>query len=296
MNRFKITVPASSANMGPGFDSAGLAVNRFLTIYVKEQEAWSFEHRGHFLPEINDYKDHLIYQIAAQTAARYQRILPTCQVIVESDIPLARGLGSSSSAVLAGIELANQVCDLSLTKEQKLQFGTEIEGHPDNIAPALFGGVIVTTITPSGDVEYVSIQDLNLDIIVYIPTVELKTEAARNVLPEEFPRKDATTASSISNVMLAALLTGDYELAGKMMENDGFHEPFRAEMIPNYAIIKQEARQAGAYGTVISGAGPTMISFVPRDKIAEIAAHMATQLPDYEVARLEIEQNGLQIE
>ena len=296
MNQFKITVPASSAYMGPGFDSAGLAVNRFLTIYVKEQEAWSFEHRGHFLPEINDYKDHLIYQIAAQTAARYQRILPTCQVIVESDIPLARGLGSSSSAVLAGIELANQVCDLSLTKEQKLQFGTEIEGHPDNIAPALFGGVIVTTITPSGDVEYVSIQDLNLDIIVYIPTVELKTEAARNVLPEEFPRKDATTASSISNVMLAALLTGDYELAGKMMENDGFHEPFRAEMIPNYAIIKQEARQAGAYGTVISGAGPTMISFVPRDKIAEIAAHMATQLPDYEVARLEIEQNGLQIE
>lgn len=296
MNQFKITVPASSANMGPGFDSAGLAVNRFLTIYVKEQEAWSFEHRGHFLPELNDYKDHLIYQIAAQTAARYKRELPPCRVIVESEIPLARGLGSSSSAVLAGIELANQVCDLSLTKEQKLQFGTEIEGHPDNIAPALFGGVIVTTITPSGDVEYVSIQDLNLDIIVYIPTVELKTEAARNVLPEEFPRKDATTASSISNVMLAALLTGDYELAGKMMENDGFHEPFRAEMIPNYAIIKQEARQAGAYGTVISGAGPTMISFVPRDKIAEIAAHMATQLPDYEVARLEIEQNGLQVE
>lgn len=296
MNQFKITVPASSANMGPGFDSVGLAVNRFLTLYVKKQEeAWSFEHHDHFLPVITDYKDHLIYQIAQQTAERYQKILPACQVTVESEIPLARGLGSSSSAVLAGIELANQVCDLSLTREQKLQFGTEIEGHPDNIAPALFGGIIVTTTTPDGDVEYVSLPTLDLDVIVYIPTVELKTEAARHVLPEVFSRTDATTASSISNVMIAALLSGDYELAGKMMENDGFHEPFRAGLIPNYEIIKQEAKKAGAYGTVISGAGPTMISFVPKRKTTEIAARIETQLPDYEVAMLEIDQNGLQV-
>ncbi|MBM7599643.1 homoserine kinase [Virgibacillus halotolerans] len=296
MNQFKITVPASSANMGPGFDSAGLAVNRFLTLYVKKQEAWSFKHHGHFLPVITDYRDHLIYQIAKQTAERYEKTLPACQVTIESEIPLARGLGSSSSAVLAGIELANQVCDLSLSTEQKLQYGTEIEGHPDNIAPALFGGVIISTTTPGGDVEYVSLPALDLDVIVYIPIVELKTKAARDVLPDNFSRRDATTASSISNVMIASLLSGDYELAGKMMENDGFHEPFRAELIPNYEIIKQEAKIAGAYGTVISGAGPTMISFVPKGKTTEIAAHMETLLPDYEVAMLEIDQNGLQIE
>lgn len=296
MNQFKITIPASSANMGPGFDSAGLAVNRFLTLYVKTQEeTWSFAHRGHFLPVITDYRDHLIYHIATQTAERYQKTLPACQVTVESEIPLARGLGSSSSAVLAGIELANQVCDLSLTKRQKLQFGTEIEGHPDNIAPALFGGITVTTTTPDGNVEYVSLPSLDLDVVVYIPTIELKTEAARNVLPEHFSRKDATTASSISNVMIAALLSGNYKLAGKMMESDGFHEPFRAELIPNYEFIKQEAKKAGAYGTVISGAGPTMISFVPKGKAVEITAHIATQLPNYEVATLQIDQNGLQV-
>jgi homoserine kinase len=296
MNQFKITVPASSANMGPGFDSAGLAVNRFLTIYVKRQEEWSFEHHGHFLPVITDYKEHLIYQIAKKTAERYGVTLPACHVIVESEIPLARGLGSSSSAVLAGIELANQVCNLSLTKAQKLQFGTEIEGHPDNIAPALFGGVIVTTMTPSGGVEYATLPELDLDVIVYIPTVELKTEAARGVLPENFSRKDTTTASGISNVMIASLLTGDYELAGSMMERDIFHEPYRAELIPNYETIKQVAKKAGAYGTVISGAGTTMISFVPKEKTAAITAHMAAQFPNHDVAMLEIDKNGLQVE
>lgn len=295
MSQFKITIPASSANMGPGFDSAGLALNRFLTLDVKKLEEWSFEHRGHFLPAISNYKEHMIYQIAKQTAERHQMVLPAAHVTVKSEIPLARGLGSSSSAVLAGIELANQLCDLTLTTERKLQYGTEIEGHPDNIAPALFGGVIVTTTTPSGGVEYVSLPKLDLDVVVYIPTVELKTEAARNVLPKHFSRKDATTASSISNVMIASLLTRDYELAGKMMESDGFHEPFRAELIPNYEVIRQEARKNGAYGTVISGAGPTMISFVPKGKATKIAAHMTAQLADYEVVKLKIDQNGLQV-
>lgn len=296
MKQFNISIPASSANMGPGFDSAGLALNRFLTLHVKEQENWAFEHHGPFLPVISDYKDHLIYQIAKQTAERYQKTLPACHVSVESEIPLARGLGSSSSAVLAGIELANQVCNLSLTKEQKLQHGTEIEGHPDNIAPALFGGIIIAAVTPCGDVEYVPLPALDLEIVVYIPSIELKTEAARNVLPDNFSRTDATTASGISNVMIASLLSGDYELAGKMMESDGFHEPFRAELIPNYEFIKQEAKKMDAYGTVISGAGPTMISFVPKGKATEVSEHMAAQLSDYEVATLEIDQSGLQVD
>lgn len=295
MKQFDISIPASSANIGPGFDSAGLALNRFLTLHVKEQEKWEFEHHGPFLPVISDYKDHMIFQIAKQTAERFHTILPACHVSVESEIPLARGLGSSSSAVLAGIELANQVCGLSLTQEQKLQYGTEIEGHPDNIAPALFGGIIFTAVTSNGDVEYVSLPVPDLDVIVYIPSIELKTEVARNVLPGSFSRTEATTASGISNVMIASLLSGDYELAGKMMECDIFHEPYRAELIPNYQLIKQGAKKAGAYGTVISGAGPTMISFIPKGKGPVVATHMAALLPDYEVATLEIDQSGLQV-
>lgn len=295
MKQFEISVPASSANMGPGFDSAGLSLNRFLTLHVKEQARWEFEHNSPFLPALTDYADHFIYQVADQTAKRYQRTLPACEVIVDSKIPLARGLGSSASAVLAGIELANQLCDLSLTCEQKLHYGTEFEGHPDNVAAALFGGIVITATTQNNKIEYIKLPTPGLDIVVYIPEVELKTEAARRVLPANFSRENATTASAISNVMIASLLSGDYHLAGRMMECDQFHEPYRAELIPNYQIIKQEAGKLDAYGTVISGAGPTMISFVPRGMGTTITTQMTDWLADYEVVALKIDQTGLQV-
>src|SRR5699024_8783565 len=104
---------------------------------------------------------------------------------------------------------------------------------------------------------------IKTDLVVYIHTFELKTEYARKVLPEEFSEKDSATASGVSNLMISAFLTVDYELAGKMMESDLFHESYRAKLIPNYYEIRSEARKLGAFGTVISGAGPTMISFVP---------------------------------
>ena len=294
MKQFDITIPASSANLGPGFDSAGLALNRYLTLYVKKQEKWEFVHNSHFLPIHTDYEDHFIYHVADQTARRHEVSLPGCKVIVNSGIPLARGLGSSASAVLAGIELANQLCDLSLTPEQKLQYGTEIEGHPDNVAASLFGGMVITA-TVQNKVEYVRLPSLDLDIVVYMPEVELKTEAARRILPANFSREKATIASAISNVMVASLLTGDYQLAGKMMESDQFHEPYRADLIPNYQNIKQEARAINAYGTVISGAGPTMISFVPKEQGGMIKKHMAALFSSYQVAALEIDPHGLQI-
>lgn len=295
MKQFEISIPASSANIGPGFDSAGFALNRFLTLHVMVQEKWEFKHNSRFLPTVTGYDEHFIYQIANQIARRHKRELPGCKVIVDSEIPLARGLGSSASAVLAGIELANQLCELSLTREQKLHYGTEIEGHPDNVAPALFGGIVITATTLNNNVEYIQLPAPDVDVVVYIPNVELKTEAARRVLPTNLPRENATTASAISNVMIASLLSGDYQLAGRMMECDLFHEPYRAELIPNYQMIKQEAKIADAYGTVISGAGPTMISFVPKGKGGVITRYMATRLLEYEVVALKINQNGLQV-
>ncbi len=295
MKQFNVSIPASSANIGPGFDSAGLALNRFLTLEVTEQEEWEFEHKSHFLPSFTNYTDHFIYQIAKHTADRHQKALPGCNVTVASEIPLARGLGSSASAVLAGIELANQLCNLSLTGEQKLEYGTDIEGHLDNIAASLFGGVVVTATTQNNQVEYVRLSELDLDVVVCIPDSELKTETARSVLPANFSRKNATTASAVSNVMIAALLSGDFHVAGRMMENDLFHEPYRAELIPNYENIRQEAKAMGAYGTVISGAGPTMISFVPKGKGSDIREQLEVGLAGYTIAALQIDQTGLQV-
>lgn len=295
MSAFRITVPASSANIGPAFDSAGLALNLYLTLQVTEADNWEFEHLSTSLPEPTSYEDHFIYKAAKKIADQYDKQLPPCNVKMESDIPLARGLGSSASAVIAGIELANQICGLHLSDEEKLKLATEIEGHPDNVAPALLGGLIISAITDDNNVHSVRISELNTDLILFIPQDELKTEAAREVLPETFSREKAVIANSISNVMIAALITGDYRLAGKMMDNDLFHEPYRAALVPNYTEIKQAAKTYGAYGTVISGAGPSLISFVPKGQGKSLEKQMQSMFEEHHVHALEMDQIGARV-
>ncbi|HLQ72806.1 MAG TPA: homoserine kinase [Bacillota bacterium] len=289
---FTIITPASSANLGPGFDSAGVAVNKYLTLQVTKQDKWEIIHDSPLLPSFLNVDEHFIYKVATDVAKQFNKQLPACKVVMQSDIPLARGLGSSASAVVAAIELANVLCDLQLTDNDRLKLATAIEGHPDNVAPAIFGGYIVSA-TLEHTIEYIKLPALAVDTVIYIPDVELKTSDSRNVLPKQFNNDAAASASSISNVMLAALLTNDFVTAGKMMENDMFHEPYRSSLIPNYDFIKSEAKKLGAYGTVISGAGPTMISFVPQNQGEDIAASMQKTLPTYDVTRLTIDNNGV---
>lgn len=293
MNRFKIIVPASSANLGPGFDSMGLAVNLYLTIEIKQQDFWEFISPA--VAEGSPYEEHFIYKIAKRIADKYGRPLSPCRVEETSSIPLARGLGSSASAIIAGIELANQLCSLNLTQDEKLAYATEIEGHPDNVAPALFGGLTISTYV-DGEIDWIKLPDFTPQLVVYIPEVELKTDAARKVLPAQYKRAEATLASSISNLAVASLLTGDYALAGKMMEKDRFHEPFRKGLIPNYTLIQSHARKLGAYGTTISGAGPTMISFINQADKEQFVHHFTEVLPEYRIEVLQMDSKGLRVE
>src|SRR5699024_1396130 len=263
MTTFTIVVPASSANIGPCFDSGGLALNRYLTLDVITQEKWAFTHNSHFLPSIADYKEHFIYQIAERIAVQYQQQLPPCHVTVTSEIPLARGLGSSASAILAGIELANQLCGLDLTNQDKLELGTAIEGHPDNIAASLYGGFVLSLANQNKATTYFRLPTIYMDLVAFIPKIELKTKASRNVLPENYTREEAAGASAGSNLMIAALVAVHYDVAGELMGRDLFHEPYRVSLIPNCGDMRNQAKAHGAYGTVINGAGPTLISFVP---------------------------------
>lgn len=291
----EIKVPASSANVGPGFDSAGIALTRYLTLQVKKADKWEFVHTSSIVPEVNHYKNHYIYKVATQVAAWTNCTLPPCHITMDSEIPLARGLGSSASAIVASIELVNQLCDLNLSDEEKLDFAVRIEGHPDNVAAALLGGFVIS-VKMGDETSYKKLPKLDMDLVVYIPSFELKTEDSRKVLPEQFKMKDAATASAISNLMVSSLLTGDYKLAGKMMESDLFHETYRAKLIPNYYEIRSHARELGAYGTVISGAGPTMISFVPEGEGEAIAKEMKSIFPDYDIDHLSIDEEGLRVE
>ncbi|WP_100011375.1 homoserine kinase [Lentibacillus sediminis] len=295
MKKFTVSIPASSANLGPAFDSAGIALDLYLTLEVAEAEKWEIVNQSPFLPADIHYEDHLIYQIAKKTAGRHGLDLPPIRMVVKSDIPLARGFGSSASAVLAGIEIANQACNLALSPEEKLVYGTEIEGHPDNIAPALFGGFTVTSQTFGDEIDWVKLPLPHMDVVAYIPAFELKTEAARKVLPDNFSRKSATAASSVSNLLIASFISRDYKLAGKMMEQDLFHEPYRSELVPFYHDIRKQAKANGVFGTVISGAGPAMISLAPEQEGKNIAEKMAKRFTYYQITPLKIDQHGVQV-
>lgn len=240
----RITVPATSANVGPGFDSVGVAVSKYLTIEILEpSEKWEVLHD---LGDVPSDETNLLITTALQVKADLQ----PHRIKMVSDIPLARGLGSSSSVIVAGIELANQLAHLQLSADEKLVIATKIEGHPDNVAPAIFGNLVISSYVDE-KVNSAVAAFPEASFVAFIPNYELKTSDSRNVLPNEFSYKEAVAASSIANVAIAALLTGDLEKAGKAIEADLFHERFRQKLVKEFAPIKEAAHEVGAYATLI---------------------------------------------
>ena len=286
----KIIVPATSANVGPGFDSVGVAVTKYLEIQVcEEREEWMIEHQlGKWIPR--DERN-LLLKIALQ-------IVPDLQprrLKMVSDIPLARGLGSSSSVIVAGIELANQLGTLKLTDHDKLQLATKIEGHPDNVAPAIYGNLVIAS-SVEGQVSAVVAPFPECAFLAYIPNYELRTRDSRGVLPKKLSYKEAVAASSIANVAIAALLTGDLVKAGQAIENDLFHERYRQELVREFATIKKVAKRNGAYATYLSGAGPTVMVLADPDKMPKIKAELEKQPFKGKLHDLQVDTQGARVE
>ena len=286
----KIIVPATSANVGPGFASVGVAVTKYLEIQVcEEREEWMIEHQlGKWIPR--DERN-LLLKIALQ-------IVPDLQprrLKMVSDIPLARGLGSSSSVIVAGIELANQLGNLKLSKHEKLQLATKIEGHPDNVAPAIYGNLVIAS-SVEGQVSAVVAPFPECAFLAYIPNYELRTRDSRGVLPKKLSYKEAVAASSIANVAIAALLTGDMVKAGQAIESDLFHERYRQELVREFATIKKVAKKNGAYATYLSGAGPTVMVLADPDKMPKIKAELEKQPFKGKLHDLQVDTEGVRVE
>ena len=293
----KIIVPATTANIGLGFDSIGIAVDLYLTLTVVEpSNEWKIEHPfGEVVPS---NQENLIIETALA-------VCPTLQphhLVCESDIPMTRGLGSSSSAIVAGIELANQLGDLNLTPQQKVEWATKLEGHPDNVAPAILGGLVVATYDEeSQEVDYLQ-KEIQSDIqgIALIPDFELSTKASRQVLPSEFLYSKAVQASSRSNVLVAALWQEDWENVSRIVEKDLFHEPYRETLIPFLTPVRKLAKEKEAIGTYLSGAGPTVMVLSSKDKSTTIVEHLQEHLPselgNYNIQVLTVDQLGVRVE
>ena len=286
----KIIVPATSANVGPGFDSVGVAVTKYLEIQVcEEREEWMIEHQlGKWIPR--DERN-LLLKIALQIAPDLQ----PRRLKMVSDIPLARGLGSSSSVIVAGIELANQLGNLKLTDHEKLQLATKIEGHPDNVAPAIYGNLVIAS-SVEDQVSAVVAPFPECAFLAYIPNYELRTRDSRGVLPKKLSYKEAVAASSIANVAIAALLTGDMVKAGQAIENDLFHERYRQELVREFATIKKVAKRNGAYATYLSGAGPTVMVLADSDKMPKIKAELEKQPFKGKLHDLQVDTQGVRVE
>lgn len=286
----KIIVPATSANVGPGFDSVGIAVSKYLTIDVLEPaDAWLIEHDlGAGIP--TDEKNLLL-----STALSIAPAIQPHHIKMTSEVPLARGLGSSSSVIVAGIELANQLANLQLSDDEKLRIATKIEGHPDNVAPAIFGNMVIASYIGE-DVQYVTADFPSCDLVAFVPSYQLKTSDSRNVLPKEWSYKEAVAASSVANVAIAALLKGDLLTAGRSIESDHFHERYRQSLVKEFPQVKEVAHAHGAYATYLSGAGPTIMNLLAPEHAASFVAALAALGLDGQIFQLKIDTFGVRVE
>ena len=286
----KIIVPATSANIGPGFDSVGVAVSKYLIIEVLgKSDQWIIEHDlGRRIPS---NERNLLIKVA-------RRIAPAIRphhLKMTTDIPLARGLGSSSSVIVAGIELANQLANLQLSNAEKLNLATKIEGHPDNVAPAIYGNLTISSYV-NGEVSTVVTKFPEVGLIAYIPNYELRTKDSRGVLPKELSYQEAVAASSIANVAIAALMKGDMVAAGQAIESDRFHEHFRQGLIKEFPKIKMMAKENGAYATYLSGAGPTVMILVPKERSNTLKEKIEERQFKGQVFELQIDCQGVRVE
>lgn len=286
----KIIVPATSANVGPGFDSVGIAVTRYLTIEVLEPaDSWVIEHDlGAGIP--TDEKNLLL-----QTALSIAPAIQPHHIKMLSQVPLARGLGSSSSVIVAGIELANQLANLQLSDAEKLRIATEIEGHPDNVAPAIFGNMVIASYIGE-DVQYVTADFPSCDLVAFVPSYQLKTSDSRNVLPKEWSYKEAVAASSVANVAIAALLKGDLVTAGRSIESDHFHERYRQSLVKEFPQVKEVAHAHGAFATYLSGAGPTIMNLLAPEHTAAFVEDLEKLGLDGDIFQLKIDTFGIRVE
>ncbi|KOP80035.1 homoserine kinase [Cytobacillus solani] len=289
-----IKVPGSSANLGPGFDSIGLALNVYLTLEVEKAKEWEVVPLSEELNIFPKDEMNYIFQIAIETAEKHNKKLPACRIKVKSDIPLARGLGSSAAAIVAGIELADALCKLHLTQQEKLEWASKIEGHPDNVGASLLGGLVVGC-QFEDEVSIESFHHLEIDIVAVIPREELLTKDSRGVLPQTFLYENAVQAGAIGNVMIAALLNGNYKQVGKMMKADRYHHPYRKEIVPHLQVIEELAPDFGAFGVALSGAGPTILCLAEKGAGIDLAKRLAHALPEMEYRYLNIEQAGSKV-
>ena len=268
--RFTVKAPASSANLGPGFDAIGLALDLWNTVTIDtEGTPGEVVNEG---PEAHILAGHDNYTVRAMEmlASDHQRTLPPFSIVADTQVPVSRGLGSSAAALVAGLVAANHLLGLGLTDEQLFMVAWRMEGHGDNVGAALYGGAVLAVPGVPFPTFLWKGEDLGLTAVVFIPEATGATWAARAALPNEVPMADAALNLATTAGLAIGLKTADHRLIAAGMR-DMLHEPYRARLFPHLDAMKATARQHGAVGAALSGAGSTVIALVPPDRVADVA-------------------------
>lgn len=263
--REKVTVkiPASTANLGPGFDTLGMALSLYAWLEIKPATETTFHLYGDHLTGLPADKSNLIYQVAQMVFDEAGVSVPELDISMYSDIPLTRGLGSSASAIVGALAGANALIGSPLSNEKLLDMATSLEKHPDNVGASLFGGII-TAAWDGQCVDYIRIEPhQDLQTLVIVPDFQLSTSKARNVIPQQFGMPDVVHNISRSSLLVAAFVSGRLDMIQKAM-SDRIHQPYRASLVPGMTDILEHATGHGALGAALSGAGPTVLTLVDR--------------------------------
>lgn len=268
-----VKVPATTANLGPGFDCLGAALKlynefEFTTLNV---DGLMIQVSGMEAEKVQTDESNLLYQSFIKLYQHIEQTAPSVKIRIKLGVPLSRGLGSSATAIVGGLVAANELAGRPLSELEVMKLAIAMEGHPDNVVPALLGGCRLAA--TSNNCWEVSDVPWHRDIVavVAIPDFELSTSQARKVLPAEISRHDAIFNISHFGLLLRGLATNREEWLKAALQ-DKLHQPYRQALIPGYDAVNNAAINAGAYGMVISGAGPTLLALVDtsRAKLVEI--------------------------
>ncbi|APH25039.1 TPA: homoserine kinase [Clostridium botulinum] len=287
----EVRVPATSANIGPGFDCLGVAVNMYNKFFVEEiEEGLIFEGCADKFKNENN----LIY-VAMKKCFDKIGYKPTgLRIKIESDIPVSRGLGSSAACVVGGIVSANELAGGILNKKELLDLAVEVEGHPDNANPAFSGGMTVS-ISDNREIIYSKVKvSEGIKFCALIPDFTLSTEKARAVLPKSIDYKDGIFNVGRAALMISALNNGDFHLI-KYACKDKLHQDYRAKLIENFYSIKKQCEKLNSLGVFLSGAGPTIMVMLKegdKDFSKNIKSFLETLKNKWEVRELKIDKLG----
>jgi homoserine kinase len=275
-----VKVPATTANLGPGFDCLGAALtlsNQFQFSLIEKDLAQGslpqleIQVSGVEADRVKTDASNLVYHAFSSFYRHLDQSPPPVRIQIQLGVPLARGLGSSATAIVGGLVGANQLAGSPLTSAQLLKLAIDLEGHPDNVAPALLGGCRLAASHPGGDWRICDIP-WSEDVIpvLAVPDFELSTQAARQVLPETCDYADAIFNMAHLGLLVRGLETGCVEWLQTALQ-DRLHQPFRRSLIQGYEAVQAAALAAGAHGLVISGAGPTLLALAAPQQATAVA-------------------------